>query len=99
MNFINFRTYQLAIEFYQQAEHLKLKSPLKDQFARSLLSIPLNLAEGSAKPTAKDRRKFYRISLGSLREVQTILHLTNHQDLQRKADLLAAHLYNLCLKT
>ncbi|MBI3534569.1 MAG: four helix bundle protein [Deltaproteobacteria bacterium] len=40
-----------------------------------MLSIPLNLAEGSAKPTSPDRRKFYFIALGSLREVQTLLAL------------------------
>ena len=37
--------------------------PLKDQFKRAASSIVLNLAEGSAKPTAKDRKKFYYISL------------------------------------
>ena len=73
--------------------------PLKDQFTRPLLSVPLNLAEGSAKSTAKDRRRFYRISLGSLREVQTILNLTGHLKLQKQADVLGAHIYKLCINT
>ena len=95
----NFRTYQLAVDFYHQAESLQLRSPFKDQFARALLSVVLNLAEGSAKGTAKDRRKFYRISLGSLREVQAILQIIGHFQLQQRADILGAHLYKLCLKT
>ena len=95
----NFTIYQLAVEFYHQTENIKLKSPLKNQFARALLSISLNLTEGSAKPTAKDRRRFYRISLGSLREVQAILQIVGHFELQQQADVLGAHIYKLCVNT
>ena len=95
----NFRTYQLALEFYRESQKIRWNGPMKDQFERAVLSIPLNLAEGSAKPTAKDRRKFYRIALGSLREVQCLLELAGHRELFVKADILAAHLYRLCLRT
>jgi four helix bundle protein len=50
-----FRTYQLAKELYKKAQGLKMNGVLKNQFERALLSIPLNLAEGSAKPTSKDK--------------------------------------------
>ena len=73
-----FKTYQLAINFYHNSNKLSLREPLRNQFHRASLSIVLNLAEGSAKPTAKDRRKFYRISLGSLREAQAILDIVGH---------------------
>ena len=69
------------------------------QFHRASLSIVLNLAEGSAKPTAKDRRKFYRIGLGSLREVQAILDIIGHIQLIKEADKLGAFLYKLCKNT
>ena len=69
------------------------------QFHRASLSIVLNLAEGSAKPTAKDRRKFYRISLGSLREAQAILDIVGHIQLIKEADKLGAFLYKLCKNT
>jgi len=72
---------------------------MKDQFERALLSIPLNLAEGNAKPSAKERRKFYFIALGSLREIQTILILANDLHLVKDADTLGAHLYLLCKRT
>src|SRR6516165_5615191 len=92
----NFRTYQLAIEFYKDCQGLKLSSIVRDQFDRALLSIPLNLAEGAAKPTERDRMKFYFIALGSMREVQTLLTLFGNPTLVAKADILAAHLYRLC---
>lgn len=94
-----FKTYQLAVQFYKQSSGLKLKEPLKNQFQRALLSIVLNLAEGSAKPTAKDRRKFYYISLGSLREIQAILDMIGHVGLAKQADKLGAYLYKLCQNT
>ena len=94
-----FKTYQLAINFYHNSRNLKLREPLKNQFHRASLSIVLNLAEGSAKPTAKERRKFYRISLGSLREVQVILDIISHQGFIKETDKLGAYLYKLCQNT
>ena len=41
----NFRTYDLAKDFYNDCKILKLQQPLKDQFDRAILSIVLNLAE------------------------------------------------------
>jgi len=92
----NFRTYQLSIQFYKDCQSIKLSSVAKDQFDRAALSISLNLAEGAAKPTEKDRKKFYFTALGSMREVQTILALFGSDELIQKADVLAAHLYRLC---
>ena len=93
------KTYQLAVEFYHKAKKLYLKEPYKNQFVRATTSIVLNIAEGSAKPTAKDRRKFYRISLGSLREVQAILELLEQKELLNESDKLGAFLYKLCKNT
>jgi four helix bundle protein len=92
----NFRTLALAIEFYKECQGLKLSSVAKDQFDRALLSIPLNLSEGAAKPTERDRKKFYFTALGSMREIQTLLALFGTPTLTQRADVLAAHLYRLC---
>ena len=94
-----FKTYQLAVRFYKNSRKLHLREPMKNQFERACLSIVLNLAEGTAKPTAKDRRKFYYISLGSLREVQAILDIIGHSQLIKEADQLAGCLYKLCKNT
>ncbi len=93
------KTYQLAVRFYNNSKNLYLKEPLKNQFQRAILSIVLNLAEGTAKPTAKDRRKFYSISLGSLRETQAILEIINNKNLIKDANTLGGYLYKLCKNT
>ena len=94
-----FRTYQVAIKFYNNSKDIYLKEPLNNQFKRAILSIVLNLAEGSAKPTAKDRKRFYAISLGSLREVQAILDIINNKRLINEANILGGYLYKLCKNT
>ena len=71
----NFRTYQLAIEFYKNSSNLKLPRHLKDQLSRASSSIALNLAEGRGKRTVKDQKRFFQIAMGSLRESQAILAL------------------------
>ena len=50
----NFRTYQLAIQYYRLVKRLELPKHLKDQLLRSSSSIVLNIAEGTGKPTLKD---------------------------------------------
>ena len=95
----NFRSYQQALALYHSCQKLKLQGALKNQFERALLSIVLNLSEGSAKPTRKDRKKFFFIALGSLREVQSILDIIQNQKLIHEADTLGAALYKLCQNT
>ncbi|MEK6580699.1 MAG: four helix bundle protein [Bdellovibrionota bacterium] len=91
----NFRTYQLALNYYQQCEGLSVPTHLKDQLRRAASSIVLNLAEGSAKPTEKDRKRFYSIALGSYRETQAVLQMTCHFELLKESDHLGACLYKL----
>lgn len=91
-----FRTLELAMELYHEASKLKLgNSVLQNQYDRALLSIVLNLSEGSAKPTRKDRRKFYYISYGSFREVVTILKLNAVYQYSDQLNILGAHLWKL----
>ncbi len=78
---------------------MRMPYHLKEQFERASSSVVLNLAEGSAKPTAKDRVKFYRIAPGSLRECQGVLALVQNQMLSQKADYVGACLYKLSKKT
>jgi four helix bundle protein len=89
---------ELAIEFYRDTKSLKFPTHLRDQYLRACSSVPLNLSEGSAKPTQADRRKYYFIALGSVRECQTILKLQGYgtSTFGQKADFLGACVYKLC---
>jgi len=96
----NFRTYQLAMELYKKGRLLKFGSTnFQDQFERASLSIVLNLAEGEGKVTTKDRRKFFVIAMGSLREVQACLEIIEHQELCDLANKLGAYLHKLIRNT
>ena len=92
----NFRTYDLAKEFNRASHAVKLKAPYRDQFQRAVASIALNLAEGSAKTSNADRRRFYEIALGSLRETQALIDILDINELKESADKLGANLFCLC---
>lgn len=94
----SFFTLELAVEFYRLSKGLKMPAHLKSQYLRACSSIALNLSEGSAKPTLADRKKFYFIALGSLRECQTILRLHDGElgSYKQKAEFLGICLYRLC---
>ena len=93
----NFRTYDLAVEFYKLCEELTLKRHLRDQLDRAASSVALNLAEGSGRSSKKEQKRFFDIAMASLRESQAVLDLAVPEDSQvaKCADKLAAHLYNL----
>ena len=93
-----FRSYQLAVEFYRMALGLRVPHHLKDQLRRAASSAALNLAEGSAKESRADRRRFYFIALGSVRECEAIIELAQPESdyLAIDIDKLARHVFKLC---
>jgi four helix bundle protein len=95
MSVQNFQTLALAKDFFRDCEKLQPGAPFRDQLSRASLSVVNNLCEGSAKPTAKDRARFYRIALGSFRECQGMLDLLNQTELLKKHDFLGICLFNL----
>ena len=98
MSLVNFRAYQLSLKFYKQCEALRCSQILRDQLLRAASSITLNLAEGSAKPTKRDRAKFYFIALGSQRECEAALELSGtsrESDLWLTCNNLGGLIFNL----
>ena len=91
----NFRCYQLAKDLYRACKETPLRGTQRDQLLRASLSVCLNLAEGSAKQTTKERRRFYFIALGSQREVHALLDLENQHQIIDQSDHLGASLYKL----
>ena len=93
----NFRSYQMALSLYKTLNKLGCNNAIEtDQLKRASLSIVLNLAEGSGKRTQKDRRRFFQMAFGSLREVQALLEILQETPLEKQADQLAAALWRLC---
>jgi four helix bundle protein len=93
----SFRTLDLAKEYYHLTRDVKISAHLKDQFLRSSSSVALNLAEGNAKRSEREKLRFYEIAHGSFRESFTILELENATDAKilAVADHLGASLYKL----
>jgi four helix bundle protein len=93
----DFRVFQLAKEFHWECRELKVSKYHRDQLVRASSSIVLNLAEGSAKRTAIDQRRFYNMALGSVREYEAILGLEKIEDAElfRKLDQIGALLFTL----
>ncbi len=95
----NFKAYEAAILFHQRANELKAKAFLKDQLERASLSVVLNLAEGAAKPSPKEKKKFYSIAYGSIRECQAILRVLSQASLFKEADAIGGQVYKLIQNT
>jgi four helix bundle protein len=96
-NMKKFRTLDLAVEFYRKTETLKLAGNLKDQLLRAASSIALNLSEGNAKRTAKEKKHFFYTAYASCQECKTILKLTGFEKdfIADEADRLGAYLFKL----
>jgi four helix bundle protein len=50
----------------------KERNGLADQVRRAAVSIPANIAEGTAGGSYRELRHFYRIAMGSLVELETL---------------------------
>lgn len=93
----DFKAFQIAKKIHLACKSLKVSRLLRDQLLRASASIALNIAEGSGKRTAQDQRRFYSISLGSLRECQAVLELEEieNKELLQWMDQLGAILFTL----
>jgi four helix bundle protein len=90
----NFRSYQLAVQLHKECKARALPYYLKDQLLRASSSIALNLSEGGARSTSKDRKRFYVIVFASLREVQALIDLEDIlETLRSQADSLGAQFF------
>ncbi len=92
----SFRTLDLAVEFYEKVEGLEVKGHLRDQLLRAAASIPLNLSEGNAKPSPKEKKRFYQTAYASIQECKTIFKLMKlEDDIVDFADKLGAYNFKL----
>src|SRR6476620_11411661 len=85
LDYERLEVYQSSIEFLGVAFAIADRVPrgyaaLADQLRRAAMSIPLNIAEGSAKPTGADRRRYHAIARGSAMECAAILDVARLLD-------------------
>jgi len=84
--FETFTVYQLAKKLYEEVipaiKLQRLDHIVSDQLQRALLSIMLNIAEGSGKYTKKEKRSFYLIARGSCHESAAVMKVlpVHHMD-------------------
>jgi four helix bundle protein len=74
----NLDVYRRSIEFLALSSKIleglpQGNSVLGDQLRRAALSMPLNIAEGTGKPSLSDRKRFYGIARGSAMECGAVL--------------------------
>ena len=74
----NLDVYNRSIDFLALALRLIRRMPrgehdLRDQLKRAAMSVPLNIAEGSGKPSAPDRARFFAIARGSAMECAALV--------------------------
>jgi len=63
---------------------------MTQQLRRAVLSVQLNIAEGSSRKSAIERRRYYEISRGSIIEIDTILDIAEELEYFKKEDLTQA---------
>jgi four helix bundle protein len=78
MNYRKLEAYRLAIRFLPIAARIIGSIPrgfgdLADQLRRASTSVPLNIAEGSGKTTARNRKRYYADARGSAMECAAIV--------------------------
>lgn len=95
--YLDFAVYKDSKSFYKKCI-LLTKSfsrnywELKDQLLRAALSVCLNIAEGSAKYSDKDFKRFLENSLGSINECLACLDIAYDNKLVSLKDFLALEL-------
>jgi four helix bundle protein len=80
---------ELAIEVYKVSKLLPAeeKFNMVPQMRRAVLSVKLNLAEGSSRKSETERKRFYEISRGSIVEIDAVLETAVDVGFFKREDL------------
>ena len=83
--------HRLALQLYQLTDPWPIQERygLTAQIRRSALSVPSNIAEGSAKRGSRELRRYLDISLGSLSEVSYLLRFSRDRGLLTEPEFTA----------
>ncbi len=97
-------SYNFVLEIYQCTKDFPLfeEQNITSQIRRAAVSVPLNIAEGSAKASKKEFLNYLNIAYGSAKEVEVLLQLCsdlkclskqNYFILSEKLDMINAKLF------
>ena len=81
LNHKKLKAWQLAITLYKEILIIAPKLPREEQFnlisqiKRAALSVSNNIAEGAARKSARERKRFYEIARSSAVEVDSCLEV------------------------
>ena len=81
-SFKELEIYKRSKELLKQVYQITEKYPEREkynvisQLRRSMLSVPLNIAEGYGRQSREDFKSFLKISLGSSNEVEALLDIS-----------------------
>ncbi|MCP5007160.1 MAG: four helix bundle protein [Planctomycetes bacterium] len=82
MNHKRLDVWKMSVSFVTKSYELTKDFPksemygITNQLRRASVSIPSNIAEGSSRDSAKDRKRFYEIARSSLVEIDTQLEIS-----------------------
>ena len=81
-------THKLALAIYDVSETWPMgeRYGLTAQIRRAALSVPTNIAEGSAKRGSREFRRYLDIALGSLSEVSYLLRFSRDRGILDEQD-------------
>jgi four helix bundle protein len=96
---------ELNVEIFQFLKsNFNLNSYLVNQLSRAVISMVINIAEGSGKPTNKSKRNFYSIARSSVYECVSLfdimlaeksIKLEEYQYYYSKFEVVSKMLFNL----
>jgi four helix bundle protein len=99
-------SHELVLSVYKETKVFPKEEVygIASQLRRATVSIPANIAEGSAKNSDKDFGRYLQIAMGSLNESEYFLFLSkelnyleeeNHNEIVKKLEVVKAKLINL----
>jgi len=75
------KAYKISLDF-----SYKHQSSIGDQLRRAVLSVVLNIVEGGARKTVKEKRQFLNIAFSSLKEVKYLIYFCREMKMIEEKD-------------